>query len=115
MIMPQSILPSIQIALKISDLGHLASSLEVHKKWVALLEEEMFRQGDQERAMGQPISPLMDRNKIGVTKSQTGFFNVVAVPLYRAFAEAFPGTSELLDNLNVNLDVWSKIEAEAAR
>ena len=32
--------------------------------------------------MGQPISPLMDRTKGGVTKSQTGFFNIVAMPMY---------------------------------
>ena len=42
----------------------------------------MFRQGDRERALGQPISPLMDRTKGGVTKSQTGFFNIVAMPMY---------------------------------
>ncbi len=29
------------------DLGHLASPREVHRKWVAALEEEMFRQGDR--------------------------------------------------------------------
>ena len=44
--------------------------------------QEMFRQGDRERALGQPISPLMDRTKGGVTKSQTGFFNIVALPMY---------------------------------
>ena len=42
----------------------------------------MFRQGDRERALGQPVSPLMDRTKGGVTKSQTGFFNIVAMPIY---------------------------------
>ena len=29
----------LQIALKCSDLGHLTSSVEVHKQWVARLEE----------------------------------------------------------------------------
>ena len=42
----------------------------------------MFLQGDNERALGQPISPLMDRSKGGVTKSQTGFFKVVALPQF---------------------------------
>ena len=42
-------------------------------KWVKRLEEEMFRQGDQERVHNLPISPLMDRLKgQGITKSQTG-------------------------------------------
>ena len=42
----------------------------------------MFRQGDREKALAQPVSPLMDRVKGGVTKSQTGFFNIVALPMY---------------------------------
>ena len=43
----------------------------------------MFLQGDRERALGQPVSPLMDRTKGGVTKSQTGFFSIVALPIYQ--------------------------------
>ena len=35
----------LQIALKCSDLGHLTSSLEVHKQWVARLEEVSLVQG----------------------------------------------------------------------
>jgi hypothetical protein len=32
--------------------------------------QEMFRQGDRERAADFPVSPLMDRHKTGITKSQ---------------------------------------------
>ena len=31
--------PTLQVALKCSDLGHLTSSVEVHKQWVTRLEE----------------------------------------------------------------------------
>ena len=40
--------------------------------------QEMFRQGDREKALGLPVSALMDRSGQGVTKSQPGFFNVSA-------------------------------------
>ena len=60
------------MAMKCADLGHLSSARSVHLKWVHLLEEEMFRQGDLERQRGYPVSPLMDRGKIGITRSQTG-------------------------------------------
>lgn len=63
---------SLQMALKCSDLGHIASALPVHLKWVACLEEEFFRQGDQEKMNKLPPSPLFDRTKPGVTKSQVG-------------------------------------------
>lgn len=45
----KSILDLIQMALKCADLGHLASPETVHRKWVQLLEEEMFRQVDTTR------------------------------------------------------------------
>jgi hypothetical protein len=60
----------LQVALKCADLGHLAEELAVHKRWVRCLEEEFFLQGDREKAGGLPISPLFDRDKPGVTKSQ---------------------------------------------
>ena len=41
-------------------------------RWVHALEEEMFRQGDLEKIKGYPVSPLMDRAKTGITKSQPG-------------------------------------------
>ena len=62
----------LQMALKCADLGHLASPERVHRQWVHLLEEEMFRQGDLEKARGYVVSPLMDRDKGGITKSQPG-------------------------------------------
>ena len=67
------------MALKCADLGHLASAQHVHLRWVHLLEEEMFRQGDLEKARGYPVSPLMDRDKEGITKSQPGVSRVYYV------------------------------------
>lgn len=59
-----------QMALKLADMGHLSAPLPVHLRWVAALEEEFFRQGDAEKACHMPVSPLFDRNRPGVTKSQ---------------------------------------------
>ena len=39
-------------------------------RWVGILEQEFFLQGDAEAALGLSISPLCDRNTLGVTKSQ---------------------------------------------
>ena len=64
-------------------------------RWVHCLEEEFFRQGDQEKAAGLPISPLFDRDKPGVTKSQTGFFDVVVFPLFQVRALCQPLSSSL--------------------
>ncbi|KAJ9519215.1 hypothetical protein QJQ45_017879 [Haematococcus lacustris] len=86
----------LQLALKASDLGHVCEGHEVHLQWVSCLEEEFFKQGDREKAAGLPVSPLFDRDRPGITRSQVGFFEIVVLPLYRAFAAAFPGAFPLL-------------------
>ena len=67
-------LVALQLVIKCADVGHTGAELGVHKRWLAALEEEFFRQGDQERARGLAISPLFDRTKQGCSKSQTGFY-----------------------------------------
>lgn len=61
------------MVLKCADIGHLAASVATHKRWAYQLEEEFFRQGDKEREVGLPVSPLMDRTQSGgMTRSQVG-------------------------------------------
>ncbi|KAG2437153.1 hypothetical protein HXX76_005820 [Chlamydomonas incerta] len=105
---------SLQIAIKAADIGHLGESLEVHKRWLAGLEEEFFRQGDKEKELGMPISPLFDRSKQGVGKSQVGFYEFVALPLVHALAGAFPGTQPLYRCFNVNYTMYTRAAEGAA-
>ncbi len=51
----------VQVALKCADVGHLSAPWEVHEQWVRGLEEEFFRQGDQEKLLHMSVSPLMVR------------------------------------------------------
>ncbi|KAG2447135.1 hypothetical protein HYH02_007881 [Chlamydomonas schloesseri] len=101
------------VAIKAADLGHLGESLEVHKRWLAGLEEEFFRQGDQERELGMPISPLFDRSKQGVSKSQVGFYEFVGLPLVHALSSAFPGAAPLMACFTSNYHHWLRVQQEA--
>ncbi|KAG2444404.1 hypothetical protein HXX76_001157 [Chlamydomonas incerta] len=101
------------VAIKAADLGHLGESLEVHKRWLAGLEEEFFRQGDQEWELGMPISPLFDRAKQGVSKSQTGFYEFVGLPLVHALSSAFPGAAPLMSCFTANYQHWLRVQQEA--
>ncbi|KXZ47713.1 hypothetical protein GPECTOR_33g595 [Gonium pectorale] len=101
---------SLQMALKCSDLGHVSAALPVHCRWVALLEEEFFRQGDMEKLHHLPVSPLFDRSKPGVTKSQVGFFDIVVIPLLNAFSRVFSNTKPLLTYTMRNYKYWSEIQ-----
>ncbi|DBB01895.1 TPA: hypothetical protein ACH3X1_000492 [Trebouxia sp. C0004] len=79
-----------QMVIKCADIGHLAADHNTHKRWSYKLEEEFFRQGDKERALGLPISPLMDRDQAGgMTRSQMGFFSIVGIPLFQALTDLF--------------------------
>jgi len=102
---------ALQISLKCADLGHLATDWEEHVDWVARLEQEFFCQGDQERQHGfDEISFLMDRDVGGVSESQTGFFQFVAVPLFEVLILAFPNARPMLEMVNSNFDEWKRIE-----
>jgi len=87
--------------------GHLALGWELHGRWVERLEEEFFAQGDREKALGlDPVSFLMDRDKPGVSQTQTGFFEHVALPLYRALASAVPRAGPMLLAVEANHTRW---------
>jgi hypothetical protein len=75
-------------------------------RWVNQLEEEFFRQGDVERAAGMTISPLFDRSKQGITKSQVGFFDIVIIPLFHTFSKVFGNCKPLLTYVMRNYRYW---------
>ena len=62
---PRDRLLTLQVAIKVADLGHCYTKLSQHRAWVKRLEEEFFKQGDQERAAGRNPGPLMDRGLPG--------------------------------------------------
>lgn len=104
---------SLQMVLKCADLGHLATDWQVHLEWVSRLEDEFFLQGEKEKQCGiEEITFLMDRNaKIGgVSQNQVGFFEFVALPLFKALVTAFPQTQPMLDAVEMNANEWRSIE-----
>ena len=74
-----------KMALKCADIGHSAKRLVLHEKWTARITEEFYRQGDEERRQGLPISPFMDRRKANLSASQLGFMDWIVLPLYTAW------------------------------
>eukprot|EP00882_Tetradesmus_deserticola_P032196 GHRQ01036444.1.p1 GENE.GHRQ01036444.1~~GHRQ01036444.1.p1 ORF type:complete len:100 (+),score=32.14 GHRQ01036444.1:37-336(+) len=69
-------------------------------------------QGDRERAVGLPVSPLMDRSKQGISRSQVGFFDIVALPFYTSLAQRFPGCRPMLEAVLENYAVWKAQEQQ---
>lgn len=98
---------ALQIMLKCADLGHLALDWDAHLDWVDRLETEFFAQGDMEKTLAfQEISFLMDRDRPGVSKTQTGFFQFVVMPLFSSLVRAFPAAMPMLAQVQKNFESW---------
>ncbi|KAJ9515811.1 hypothetical protein QJQ45_008651 [Haematococcus lacustris] len=97
---------SLQVALKCADIGMIAEGQEVNMRWVQCLEQEFFTQGDKEKAAGLTVSPLMDRDKPGVSKSQVAFYDFVGTPMFQNFTRVFPGMQPMMDQLQANYRYW---------
>jgi len=100
----------LQLALKVADIGHTATPMGQHIRWVQRLQDEFFAQGDMERANAITISPLMDRTKSGPCKgcNQVGFFEVIVIPLYKLWMVMFPTCKPLLHQVSKNLEFWKQ-------
>lgn len=71
---------ALALVLHCCDISHPAKRWDIHHKWTMLLLEEFFRQGDLERDLGLPFSPLCDRNTTLVAESQIGFIEFIVEP-----------------------------------
>ena len=52
--------------------------------------EEFWAQGEEEAALGLPISPFMNREKANLPKEQAGFYQFMIMPLIQVWAEIMP-------------------------
>ncbi|XP_044012728.1 calcium/calmodulin-dependent 3',5'-cyclic nucleotide phosphodiesterase 1-like isoform X2 [Aphidius gifuensis] len=71
---------AVSLVLHCCDISHPAKRWDLHHRWTMQLLEEFFRQGDRERVMGLPFSPLCDRNNTLVAESQIGFIEFIVEP-----------------------------------
>lgn len=94
-----------------ADLSHCARPWVIHRVLVACLEEEFFSQGDQEKAAGLPISPMMDRSKDSAATGQSFFLDKLVRPMLDPYS--FFLTDSLRDtfksNLTINRDKWAEL------
>ena len=81
-----------------ADISHPTKNWELHEKWTCGLVEEFFRQGDAERELGLPFSPLCDRETTLVAQSQLGFIDFIIRPTYSLLTQLFDTINQMLLN-----------------
>ncbi len=94
----------LQIALKCADISNPCRPWEVSRAWSLQVTEEFYRQGDLERRLSLPVTPMCDRYSSTVSKIQAGFFRFIAAPLFvewHRFQDT-PLSSKMIDYLRSN-------------
>ena len=95
-----------------ADLAHNSKLFKISLKWVELLSEEFWLQGDKEKSLGINVSYLCDRNKVNVPKDQVGFLNGVILPTFDILTQLFPGLNYTMENIMNNIKEWQKLADE---
>ena len=98
--------------IHLADLGHNTKLFNISLRWVSLLSEEFWRQGDLEKQKNLPVSFLCDREKVNIPQSQKGFINGFIIPTFEILVSVFPSLKFTLDNANHNLKEWQKLLEE---
>lgn len=70
------------VLIKGCDISNETRPNSVTEPWVKCLLNEFFDQGDMEKQLGLPITPIMDRDTVVKSKSQTWFITNVSLPLF---------------------------------
>ncbi|XP_044727183.1 cAMP-specific 3',5'-cyclic phosphodiesterase isoform X4 [Chrysoperla carnea] len=93
-----------------ADLSNPTKPLALYRRWVDLLMEEFFLQGDKEREQNMDISPMCDRLSATIEKSQVGFIDYIVHPLWETWADlVHPDAQDILDTLEENRDWYQSM------
>ena len=101
--------------IHLADLAHNTKIFDISLKWVALLSEEFWRQGDLEKELNLPVSFLCDREDVNIPKSQKGFISGYIIPTFETLVKVFPTLRYTLDNANNNLKEWQNLMDEGRK
>jgi len=96
--------------LHAADLSNPVKPTKVYEKWVALVTSEFFSQGDKEKGMGMPASPMCDRDSTNIPNMQMGFIDFIIFPFYSTLFKLFPdGLLPLGTHLQENYSHYGRL------
>jgi len=95
--------------LHLSDIGSPMKKWPTARKLALLSMGEFFLQGDQEKALGVPVSVLNDRDRVNVPSSQIGMIEFMLLPLVEATVHIFPALCHTAKNLERNAEEWRDV------
>ena len=72
---------ALALVLHCADISHPGKPWSIHHAWTESLMEEFFKQGEKEKELGLPCSPLCDRENTLIGESQIGTIIVLLLLL----------------------------------
>jgi len=105
----------LKIIMKCADINNISRPFPIAKEWAELCIKEFLQQGDKEKERNIPVSPLMDRDTLNFPKSQIGFADFVAAPLFKHVATAFSNLTYMHNSIMYNRDQWQIIYDDAEK
>jgi len=105
-----SALSSLQsLVLHAADISTPSKPIAISDRWTGLLQCEFFLQGDEEKRLKLPVSPLCDRDTVNFARSQVAFIQFIVQPVFAALADLAPRVeSIILTELSANSVVWNR-------
>ncbi|KAG9239755.1 hypothetical protein BJ875DRAFT_436265 [Amylocarpus encephaloides] len=106
------------LLIKCADISNVARKYDVAAQWTMILTDEFARQATMEQDLGIPsalfAAPVREIIELG--KSQIGFMNMFAIPLFQGVTDVMPAMGFCVDELHNNQSMWSqKIAEEQAK
>ena len=92
-----------------ADIAHNVKPFHISLKWVELLSNEFWIQGDVEKQNNLPISFLCDRNDSNIPNSQIGFIKGFILPTFELLVQIFPSLDYTVKNANDNINKWQML------
>ena len=83
----------------------------LYLKWAQRIVDEFYLQGDKERELELPVTPLMDRTKANMGKGQIAFVNYLVIPMFQSFSKMLPQMKFILNYLEDTKKYWEEHEA----
>ena len=90
---------------------------QVAAQWTDILTDEFARQASMEKDLGIPSTLFAPpvRETIELGKSQVGFMNMFAIPLFQGVTDVMPGMEFCVDELLRNKATWEEKVAQETR
>jgi len=97
--------------LHCADISNQGKSAGIAYQWSMRILKEFFIQGEIEKQLALPVSPLCDRKTIDIPASQVGFIDFIVRPSFDLLARIAPPVKDIAHvELARNKDEWKRSE-----